>query len=585
MQPKALLERMAERFQLLTSSGGRHTRQVTLRATLDWSWDLLSSDEQQALGQLSVFEGGFTLPAAEAVLALEGTWPTDAVQALVDKSLVRRVSSDRFELLVSMQEYAAERLGRFGDPARVAAETRHGAWFARFGTPEAIDSLYIHGGVARVLSLRRDLDNVVVACRRAVARDQGAAAVALLGAAWAVLESSGPFAVGESLAKRVLDLPSLSPHQRVPTWLVLAAALREVGRMDDACTHLDAALALAREVGDRRNECRALTRLGHVHRQQGRIDQARAQYDAALRVARAIGDRELEGNACNGLGVLLREQGAMDEARAQFDVALAVMREVGDSRDESGVLSNLGLLLRDQGRAHEAREHFDLALAVARESGARFTEGLALGNRGTLHVEQGRMKEALADFDAALVVAREVGNRRNEGIQLGNLGVVLRLLGHHERAIHHLAQALALLGEIGAKGGQAYCLAELALVEADAGRHDAALALPLEAVALAAHLPQVHGRTLGALARVHLARAETAAARDAITRARALPTPRQTALFLAAVDALVCAMEGNRAASEVALSEATADPAWCMPGSEVAQLVAHVRRELEALDA
>jgi class 3 adenylate cyclase len=96
MQPKALLDRMAERFQLLATPGGRHNRQVTLRATLDWSWELLSPDEQQALGQLSVFEGGFTLPAAEAVLALERTWQTDAVQALVDKSLIRRVSDERF---------------------------------------------------------------------------------------------------------------------------------------------------------------------------------------------------------------------------------------------------------------------------------------------------------------------------------------------------------------------------------------------------------------------------------------------------------------------------------------------------------
>ena len=69
MPPAKLLQRMSQRFKLLTSAGGRRDRQATLRATLDWSWDLLTPDEQSALAQVSVFEGGFTLDAAESVLS------------------------------------------------------------------------------------------------------------------------------------------------------------------------------------------------------------------------------------------------------------------------------------------------------------------------------------------------------------------------------------------------------------------------------------------------------------------------------------------------------------------------------------
>ena len=112
--PRTMLSRMSERFKLLSSTGGRVDRQATLRAVFDWSWDLLSLPEKAALAQLSVFHGGFTLESVEATIDLSGCgnapWPMDALQSLVQKSLVRHVSDDRFDLLVSVQEYAAEHL-------------------------------------------------------------------------------------------------------------------------------------------------------------------------------------------------------------------------------------------------------------------------------------------------------------------------------------------------------------------------------------------------------------------------------------------------------------------------------------------
>src|SRR5882762_7194111 len=120
MPPRTLLSRMSERFKLLSSTGGRRDRQATLRSTFDWSWDLLSLPDKAALAQLSVFEGGFTMESAEAVLDLSGyedaPWTIDTVQSLLDKSFVRQVSDGRFDMLVSVKEYASEHLrteGRF----------------------------------------------------------------------------------------------------------------------------------------------------------------------------------------------------------------------------------------------------------------------------------------------------------------------------------------------------------------------------------------------------------------------------------------------------------------------------------------
>ena len=143
MTPRMLLARMDERFRLLASLGGRRDRQATLRATFDWSWDLLAAAEKGALAQLSVFEGGFTLEAAEAVLDVSAcdpkVWTIDVLHSLVDKSFVRPVGQERFDLLSSVQAYAAEHHsfeGRYpgsGPTAVHAAQHRHGTWFAALG--------------------------------------------------------------------------------------------------------------------------------------------------------------------------------------------------------------------------------------------------------------------------------------------------------------------------------------------------------------------------------------------------------------------------------------------------------------------
>src|SRR6195256_2265545 len=147
MPPRTLLSRMSERFKLLSSTGGRGDPQGGAGPALDWSWALLSPPDKAALAQLSVFEGGFTMESAEAVLDLSGyadaPWTIDTVQSLLDKSFARQVSDVRFDMLVSVKEYASEHLrteGRFpgsGPSALAAAEARHGGYFAGLGEKRA----------------------------------------------------------------------------------------------------------------------------------------------------------------------------------------------------------------------------------------------------------------------------------------------------------------------------------------------------------------------------------------------------------------------------------------------------------------
>src|SRR5262245_4397483 len=220
-------ERMRDGFRVLGGEG--HGRHGTLHAAIDGSWDLLRPWEKAAWTQCAAFEGGFTLEAAEGVLDL-GAWPdapwvVDVVQSLVDKSLIRtwvpegptraRVPEARFGMYASLQQYALEKLraegavpgGGSGPQAEHAVAARHGKWYARFGTLDALETLHGHGGPARWWGLRREKENLVLACRRAVARADGPIATAAYCALGEIVELQGPYGVAVELGRELIEAP------------------------------------------------------------------------------------------------------------------------------------------------------------------------------------------------------------------------------------------------------------------------------------------------------------------------------------------------------------------------------------------
>ena len=463
MPPKTLLLRMSERFKLLSSTGGRVDRQATLRAVFDWSWDLLSLPEKAALAQLSVFEGGFTLASIEAILDLSAydnaPWPMDTLQSLVQKSLARRVSDERFDLLVSVKEYASEHLRAAsgfegsGPAALLAAEVRHGAYFADLD------------GDAAIANACAELDNLVIACRRAAARGDADMAARALEGAWAALTLRGPFSVGADLASVVQAIPELGAAA-ANVHRVAGSALAASGKDLGAQLQFEASREQARAVGDRRCECRALIGLASGHSHAGRMEEARAHFEAALVIAREIGDRKLQGDAYNHLGTMEVFLGRSAEARAQYESALVLSREAGDTDRQGHVLANLGILCVNEGRMDEARSYDEAALAAARETGNRWLEGNIRCNLGLLHQVQGRLTEALEQLEAALAVARELGNALLESVVLCNMGMVYGGLARFDEARNHFEAALVIARELGDRRSEGQFLSYLGLLHA-----------------------------------------------------------------------------------------------------------------------
>ncbi len=466
MAPSAMLARMDARFQLLTSSGGRRDRQATLRATFDWSWDLLKDVERSALAQLSVFEGGFTLQAAEGVLDLSlwngGRSVVDVLQSLVDKSFVRPLGAQRFDLLGSVQDYAGEHLGaadRFpgsGEAARRLVQQRHGIYFARAVRP-GLDNA------------AADLDNLVAACRRAVLRADGDVAVITLEAAWSLLKVRGPFGTGVELALAAAQLTAMDAAARARVAHVAGSALDASGRVGDAMQHLESALHGARQVRDRRLEAQTLNSFGELHASQARLDEANAHHAAALAIAREIGDAALECIALNGLGSVCIDQGHMEQARAHYQSALDTARAAGNRRGECLALGNLGGVLFNLGRLEDATQHFGAGLAVARQLGNRVWEGNALCNLGALHHTQGRPQEALEESAAALALARSIGHVRLECVVQCNLGLVHFARQGWSEAQTHYQAALALARELKDRRSEGLFLGYMAQLQAQLG--------------------------------------------------------------------------------------------------------------------
>jgi len=523
LSPAQLVERLRDRFRLLTGYASVESRQATLKAAIDWSWNLLVPWEQAALAQCSVFQGGFDLGAAEAVLELS-RWPEappaiDVVQALLDKSLLRRwtaggrVEMDEpyFGMYLTIHEYASAR--RQDDrEADLAVQDRHGRYFAAFGDDAAIESLRTRDGTRRRAALENEFDNVVVACRRAIGRGDAVVAVGAYRAACEALDQSGTFSLGVELGAQVCELVAIPDAVRVSAFCARAAALGNAGRAEEGLASLDTlidwadqhvgpydrgklrvvAATLCRELGrnqraralleeaalfdsqdgERRLEQRISIALGVLESEQNQVAPARAQFERALARARISGDRHAETASLGNLAMLLEGEGRLDAARESYEAALALTREIHNRHNESIILANLGYIEQSQGALESARDRYRHALEIARQTGARRWESVVLGHMAELALLDHAGDRARALFEASLAIDREVGHPRHEAYVIERLGTLNFQQGRLEAADLQLTEALALIQSVGNRRSEGAVLTVLGDLRCRQGRID-----------------------------------------------------------------------------------------------------------------
>ncbi|MDQ3024476.1 MAG: tetratricopeptide repeat protein, partial [bacterium] len=498
-----LRDELSHQLELESRKSDLPARHQSLKACLDWSWNLLGAPQQEMLMRLSVFRGGFFSEAAGSVLNMKGMALRAALAKLCDKSWLytREVDGQTRFFLRDMlaHEYAFAKLEETRgavDSLYESAVCVHAAYYAALagregprlsggGTPD--------GGAAQKLAQRAwqlELGNVNEALDSAMQRGEPA---------WLL-------PIAEHL-QRHLDLTSQSFTQRDRYTQVLAAveglgqadlqagaqrglgrAHWQLGNYSAALALLEQALALSRETGNRGGEANALNNIGIVERMQGNYSEARALFEQSLRIVRELGNRSGEAYVLSNIGNLEYFQGNQSAARALTEQALALRREVGDRDGEGACLNNLGIVEYFQGNHSAARALYEQSLRIVRETGHRQFEANALGNLGVVERMQGNYSAAWALFEQSLALFRERGDRSGEANVLGNLGVVEQLQGNCGAARALYEHSLQIFRELGNRQFEAGALNNLGTVEYKQGNHSAARALYEQALSLSREL-------------------------------------------------------------------------------------------------
>jgi predicted ATPase/class 3 adenylate cyclase/Tfp pilus assembly protein PilF/DNA-binding XRE family transcriptional regulator len=460
--------RLDDRFRLLTS-GPRTAlpRQQTLRATLDWSYDLLGEGEQRLLDRLAVFAGGCTLAAAEAVCSGEGieAWEVlDLLGGLVNKSLVlleeaggeAEQEPGRYRLLETVRQYGWERLVAAHEAA--AVRDRHLAWclaLAEQARPE-LRGLVQGIWLAR---LEREHDNLRAA----------------LG--WSIHEA-GDAGLGQRLAG------ALSPF-----W-------RRRGYVSEGRGWLDAALARADQ---RSPSARALvlSGAGTLAWMQGEYRRAVSLYEQALGLQRALDNKVDIATSLTALADVASAQGQFNRAVALYEEALALWRAQGDSVGIHMVLLNMGVSAWNQGEYERASTLLEEALVLVRERGDTWGIALTQFNLGWVAYQQGEYGRAGALLDEALALARQLGDSWGTSFPLIGLGFVAHAQEDYARAGSLFEESLALSRRIGDKSTIAFALLGLGRIAHTRGDYGQAASLHQEGILISHGIGAAHDAAAG----------------------------------------------------------------------------------------
>lgn len=376
---RQLAERLDDVFGVLTG-GARSApaRHQALRATLDWSHDLLAQDERAVFRRLAVFSGGFTLAAAERVAGfgdIVAAAVLDLLSRLADKSLVR-VERERYYLLGTIHEYARERLAASGEADQ--ARRAHLAYYTEFAQEAGprVDR-------AAAAELEYELDRLDLERSNLRAASDFARQSADAIAALRIAGQLGRYAYLRGHYQEIrqwMDL-AVTAGSAAPQAL-RARALLGSGRLaylqcdyEPAVRRLDAALLLYRSLSDASGIAACLQALGSVAREQGRYTRSAQLHSEAHELARACGDERGEASARNYLGFVSWLQGDFELAKTECTAALAMFRTLGDVEGTAWSLISLGVVARCQGDMAAAESLLRESMAASESIG--FREGIA----------------------------------------------------------------------------------------------------------------------------------------------------------------------------------------------------------------
>jgi predicted ATPase len=455
--PRALLQRLDNRLKLLTGGAkDRPTRQQTLRGAIDWSYSLLTEEEQALFARLSVFAGGWDFEAAETVCNADGDLDLfEGIASLVDKSLVRQQGEDepRFTMLETIREYATEKLAERGESGVV--QDAHAAYFVALAQ-EADPALRGPAQTEWIERLDAEIPNLWAAVNHLVDTGRLGDAVEILALydyfilrihslealRWLELINDR---VDESIPPRVRG-KALWAYAGISTWARWGVA--ETQR--DLIPYLDRAIPLLQEVGESYLAARSITCLGNIYNAIGDWDKSLSCYEQALEIVRALGNHRAEGILYQNLAMRHSEVGEDEAAEKYFTRGTPIIRASGDLNILGMQLFMHGAFLVYHNRLVEARPLLMEAMPIFERHDRPNWIGLTLHALGVLALKEGdldiaeeRMRRALGifvDHDSSSYVVEILGSFAALALARGAPRCAAILLS----ATYHLVEAMGV---------------------------------------------------------------------------------------------------------------------------------------------
>jgi predicted ATPase/class 3 adenylate cyclase len=364
LSPEQLLERLSQRLDLLKAGRGVDPRQQTLRATIEWSHDLLDEGEQRLFARLAVFAGGCTLDAAEAVCDAD----LDTLQSLVDKSLVRVHEGDGFWMLETIHEYAAERLEESGEGDEL--RRRHADYYLALAEKAEPHLLGIDP-IGWLERLEREHDNVRTALDRFEAAGETQLALRLGGSIWEFWCLRGHAAEGCRRLERLLDQDDSRTLARAKAAVGSAHLAPQLPGEGGVLRRLrdEEALELYKELGDPWGIAYAEYQLGTSFAIEGDFAAALPVVEESVHRLREVGDEHRALQALRTVAWCTLELHGVERAKPIYEELLAGARAAGDTQLEARALNALAGFASEEGRHRDALQMMEAAYRIDQEYG------------------------------------------------------------------------------------------------------------------------------------------------------------------------------------------------------------------------
>lgn len=475
-----IYERLNDRFSLLT--GGKRTalpRQQTLKALIDWSYDLLSEQEKVLWGRLSVFIDGWTLEAAEKICSgnkVKKEEILDLLSLLVEKSIIIfNEEQERFRILESLKQYGEEKLRELNEIDEILS--KHLYYYTKFSE---LAEPKLKGNEAMIWLEKLEIEhcNLQFAIEYSLSgsdREKGARLGVALVKFWDI---RGYYSTGRRLLESILiDKIGISMSMIGKAMNGAGTLATNQGDYVQAQQFHKDGYAMYCKLGDKHGIANSLNNLGILSYIQGNYEPARKFFDDSLEIKIRIGDKDGVAGSLNNLGLVMYCQKDYKQAQKFFKESLTFKQEIGDKDGVAASLNNLGLVTYSQKDYVQAQKFFQDSLALRQEMGDKRGISYSLNNLGKVSYSLGVYYQAQKFYEQSLVLSRELGNKRGIADSLSNLSSVRIEQGDYEHAWKFYQESLTLWRELGNKLGVLYSIVGLAEIAGVKNNHKNAVYL------------------------------------------------------------------------------------------------------------